>query len=128
LKEIRASLHKYVTASGERRVSVHEEGRSALTRVKRLEATENFSLLEVELLTGRTHQIRVHLAHAGYPVLGDDKYGDFALNRGLARQGVKRLFLHAARLAFKHPLSGENVQLESPLPADMVAFVEKTFP
>jgi 23S rRNA pseudouridine955/2504/2580 synthase len=127
LKEIRASLHKYVTASGERRVSVHEEGRSALTRVKRLEATQDFSLLEVELLTGRTHQIRVHLAHAGHPVLGDDKYGDFALNRGLARQGVKRLLLHAARLAFRHPLSGESVQLESPLPADMRAFVDKTF-
>jgi 23S rRNA pseudouridine955/2504/2580 synthase len=125
--EMRESLHKYVTASGERRVSVHAEGRSALTRVKRLKATGDFSLLELELLTGRTHQIRVHLAHAGHPILGDDKYGDFALNHDLAKQGVKRLFLHAARLAFKHPASGEKVQLESPLPPDMRAFVEKAF-
>jgi 23S rRNA pseudouridine955/2504/2580 synthase len=125
--ELRQSLHKYVTASGERRVSVHEDGRSAVTRARRLKAAADYSLLEVELLTGRTHQIRVHLAHAGHPILGDDKYGDFALNHNLARQGVKRLFLHAARLAFKHPASGEKVQLESPLPADMGAFVEKAF-
>jgi 23S rRNA pseudouridine955/2504/2580 synthase len=125
--DIRESLHKYVTASGERRVSVHEEGRSALTRVKRLKATGDFSLLEVELFTGRTHQIRVHLAHAGHPILGDDKYGDFALNHDMVKQGVKRLFLHAARLAFKHPLSAENMRLESPLPGDMSAFIDKTF-
>jgi 23S rRNA pseudouridine955/2504/2580 synthase len=125
--ELRESLHKYVTASGERRVSVHEEGRSALTHVRRLKATADYSLLEVELLTGRTHQIRVHLAHAGHPILGDDKYGDFPLNRNLAKQGVPRLFLHAARLAFKHPVSGESVKLESPLPADMRAFVEQAF-
>jgi 23S rRNA pseudouridine955/2504/2580 synthase len=127
LKELRQSLHKYVTASGERRVSVHEAGRSALTHVRRLKATADYSLLEVELLTGRTHQIRVHMAHAGHPILGDDKYGDFALNRTLAKQGVQRLLLHAARLAFKHPVSGESVKLESPLPAHMRAFVEKAF-
>ncbi|MGH8692102.1 MAG: pseudouridine synthase, partial [Burkholderiales bacterium] len=95
--------------------------------VKRLKSTSEFSFLEVELLTGRTHQIRVHLAHAGHPILGDDKYGDFALNRDVAKQGVKRLFLHAARLAFKHPLSGEELRLESALPADMRAFIDKAF-
>ena len=125
--DIRESLHKYVTASGERRVSVHEDGRSAVTRVRRLKAAADCSLLEVELLTGRTHQIRVHLAHAGHPILGDDKYGDFALNRDLVKRGVKRLFLHAARLAFRHPVSAEKVELESPLPADLRAFVEKAF-
>jgi 23S rRNA pseudouridine955/2504/2580 synthase len=92
-----------------------------------LKSNGDFSFVEVELLTGRTHQIRVHLAHAGHPILGDDKYGDFPLNREMVKQGVKRLFLHAARLAFKHPLSGENVTLESPLPGDMRAFVDKTF-
>jgi len=114
-------LHKYVTASGERRVSVREGGMSALTKVKVLKKGEDYSLLQVQLLTGRTHQIRVHLAHAGHPVLGDDKYGDFALNRELAKQGVKRLMLHAGRLAFAHPLSGERLRLDSPLPADMAA-------
>jgi 23S rRNA pseudouridine955/2504/2580 synthase len=120
LKELRQSLHKYVTASGERRVSVQESGQSAVTRVKRVQATGGFSLLEVELLTGRTHQIRVHLAHAGHPIVGDDKYGDFALNRKLKQ----RLLLHAARLAFKHPLTGEPMRLESPLPPEMRAFVD----
>jgi len=118
--ELRESLHKYVSASGERRVSVHEEGRAALTRVRKLRSSNDFSLLEVELLTGRTHQIRVHLAHAGHPIIGDDKYGDFPLNHQLKQ----RLLLHAARLAFKHPVSGESVKLESPLPAEIKAFVQ----
>ncbi|HEV2431936.1 MAG TPA: RluA family pseudouridine synthase [Burkholderiales bacterium] len=120
--ELRESLHKYVTASGERRVSVHQDGKAAVTRAKRLRASKEFSLLEIELLTGRTHQIRVHLAHAGHPVVGDDKYGDFALNRALKQ----RLQLHAAKLAFTHPVSGEAVRLESPLPAGMQSFLEKT--
>jgi 23S rRNA pseudouridine955/2504/2580 synthase len=78
-------------------------------------------------MTGRTHQIRVHLAHAGYPVLGDDKYGDFEFNRGVARQGVGRLFLHARRLAFAHPASKEKVKLDAPLPRDMLAFCRVNF-
>jgi 23S rRNA pseudouridine955/2504/2580 synthase len=118
--ELRESLHKYVTASGERRVAVQPDGMKAITKTKKLKGNGEFSLLEVELLTGRTHQIRVHLAHAGHPIVGDDKYGDFALNRELKQ----RLQLHAAKLAFRHPLSGEPVKLESPLPAEMKAFVQ----
>jgi len=114
--EIREALHKHVTSSGERRVSVQEDGKAALTRVKVLKRGE-FSLLEVRLLTGRTHQIRVHLAHAGHPVVGDDKYGDFALNKRLK----KRLLLHAAKLSFSHPVSGERLKLESPLPGEFKA-------
>ncbi len=124
---LREALHKYVTASGERRVSVHAGGKEAVTRVKPLAVRDESSLLELRLLTGRTHQIRVHLAHAGHPVLGDDKYGDYALNRALARQGVKRLFLHARRLAFDHPLEGERVRLEAPLPEDMLRFCRASF-
>jgi len=85
------------------------------------------SFLQLRLMTGRTHQIRVHLAHAGHPVLGDDKYGDFELNRALARQGVKRLFLHARRLAFVHPASKEKLRLEAPLPEDMLSFCRSNF-
>jgi 23S rRNA pseudouridine955/2504/2580 synthase len=114
--EIREALHKHVTASGERRVSVNEGGKAALTRVKVLRRGE-LSLLEVRLLTGRTHQIRVHLAHAGHPIVGDEKYGDFALNRKLK----KRLLLHAAKLSFRHPLTRERLELESPLPRDFAA-------
>ncbi|HEY3075608.1 MAG TPA: RluA family pseudouridine synthase [Burkholderiales bacterium] len=123
--ELTEPLHKYVTGSGERRVSVREGGMSARTKVKVTKKARDFSLLEVRLLTGRTHQIRVHLAHAGHPVLGDDKYGDFELNRALAKRGVKRLFLHASRLAFAHPLTGERVRLEARLPGDMAAFAEQ---
>ena len=125
LVELRESLHKYVTASGERRVSVQADGMSAFTKIKLIKKNAAFSVLEARLLTGRTHQIRVHLAHAGHPVLGDDKYGDFALNRTLAREGVKRLFLHASRLRLKHPLSAEPLALEAALPADMEAFAKK---
>jgi 23S rRNA pseudouridine955/2504/2580 synthase len=120
--EIDEPLHKYVTGSGERRVSVREGGRTARTRVKVVKKSGEFSLCEVRLLTGRTHQIRVHLAHAGHPVLGDDKYGDFDLNRSLAGKGVKRLFLHARKLAFDHPIDKQRLRLESPLPEDMAAF------
>ncbi len=123
-RELRERLHKYVAAGGERRVAVHGGGRSALTVVKPIAVSDSCSLLELRLLTGRTHQIRVHLAHAGHPVLGDDKYGDFELNRALARQGVTRLMLHARRLAFAHPLTGEALRLEAPVPLDMRRYVE----
>jgi 23S rRNA pseudouridine955/2504/2580 synthase len=85
-----------------------------LTRVRVLKRTAEFSLLEVRLLTGRTHQIRVHLAHVGHPVVGDEKYGGGA---------AKRLLLHAAKLAFRHPLTGGPVRLDSPMPSAMQAFL-----
>ena len=83
-----------------------------------------FALLEAELKTGRTHQIRVHAAHLGFPIAGDDKYGDFALNKSLVARGLKRMFLHAAQLRFAHPISGEALTLEAPLPADLQIFVD----
>jgi 23S rRNA pseudouridine955/2504/2580 synthase len=122
-REIRESLHKYVNAKGERRVSVQEGGKAAVTQVRVLRKSTDFSLLEVKLLTGRTHQIRVHLAHAGHPVLGDDKYGDFELNHRLEKAGVRRLFLHANRLRFAHPLTREALKLEAPVPAEMKRFM-----
>jgi 23S rRNA pseudouridine955/2504/2580 synthase len=82
-----------------------------------------FSLLEVELKTGRTHQIRVHLAHLGFPLCGDDKYGDFALNKALEAEGLKRMFLHAAQLSFVHPLTGEAIALQAPLPPELQGFL-----
>jgi 23S rRNA pseudouridine955/2504/2580 synthase len=123
--DITESLHKYVTAQGERRVAVREDGKTAATKVKVLKQHAPFSLLEVRLMTGRTHQIRVHLAHAGHPVLGDDKYGDFPLNRELAKQGVKRLMLHASTLSFKHPLSGAALAFEAVVPAEMKSCIEQ---
>ncbi len=125
LQHIRLSLHKHLTAEGERRVSVSEDGKPAHSIVRLVARWENFSLLEVELKTGRTHQIRVHLAHLGYPLAGDDKYGDFALNKVLIKSGLKRMFLHAAKLSLPHPLTGVPMDLESRLPPDLSSFLSR---
>jgi 23S rRNA pseudouridine955/2504/2580 synthase len=76
------------------------------------------------LKTGRTHQIRVHLAHLGFPIAGDDKYGDFELNKALAKGGLKRMFLHAASLAFVHPLDGKRMEFSAPLPPELQNFLD----
>jgi 23S rRNA pseudouridine955/2504/2580 synthase len=125
LQHVRLPLYKYLTAEGERRVSVNAEGKAAHSVVRLVARWENFSLVEVELKTGRTHQIRVHLSHLGFPIAGDDKYGDFPLNKALQKTGLGRMFLHAAKLALPHPLSGALVELESPLPVELRSFTEK---
>ncbi len=127
-RTVRLALHKFSTSEGERRVRVDAgTGRDAATTFRRLEVWREhdppLALLEAELLTGRTHQIRVHLSHLGFPLAGDDKYGDFAWNRTLAKAGLKRIFLHARRLAFRHPVTGESVELEAPLPRELATFL-----
>ncbi|MCX7673741.1 MAG: RluA family pseudouridine synthase [Thiobacillaceae bacterium] len=122
-REVRLALRKYVTAEGERRVSVHAEGQTAQTLLRPLRHYPGFTLVEARIVTGRTHQIRVHLASLGHPIAGDDKYGDFDLNRQLRKQGLRRMFLHAARLEFNHPLTGESLSLASPLPAELERFL-----
>jgi 23S rRNA pseudouridine955/2504/2580 synthase len=129
-KVIDVPLHKYLQADGERRVKVvgrdDPDGMRAITLVKVAQRVEwpdlpgrAFSLLEVTIKTGRTHQIRVHLASQGHPIAGDDKYGDFELNKLLVRHGLKRMFLHAWRLQFDHPASGERIELLAPLPPEL---------
>jgi 23S rRNA pseudouridine955/2504/2580 synthase len=124
LQHVKLPLHKYLTAEGERRVSVDAEGKAAHSIVRLVARWENFSLVEVELKTGRTHQIRVHLSHLGFPIAGDDKYGDFPLNKDLQKAGLRRMFLHAAKLALPHPLSAAPVELESPLPLELRRFTD----
>lgn len=124
-RHVRLPLHKYVTDSGERRVNVQEGGQVSHTIFSLLKAWQDFSLLEAELKTGRTHQIRVHLAHLGFPIAGDDKYGDFALNKSLQKQGLKRMFLHAFKVDVKHPLTGETLHFEAPLPDDLKRFIQQ---
>lgn len=127
LRRVSIPLERYVTADGERRVRAVSDGREARTTLRRLRSWPRHdppvALLEAELETGRTHQIRVHLAHLGHPLAGDPKYGDFAWNRELARQGLKRLFLHACRIVFVHPLTGRSITVEAPLAPDLQAFV-----
>ena len=123
LQHVKLPLTKYLTDEGERRVSVDLQGRPAHSIVRLLRRWENFSLVEVELKTGRTHQIRVHLAHLGFPLAGDDKYGDFGLNRSLANAGLKRMFLHATRLEMAHPSSHKPLALSIPLPGNLKRFL-----
>lgn len=114
-QDVRLPLFKYIDSAGERRVRVDDrQGQAAQTIFRRLSTGVRFSLLEAQLKTGRTHQIRVHLAHLGYPILGDERYGDFALNRELIGVGFKRMFLHAWRMRFPHPLSGATMALSAP--------------
>lgn len=124
VRHVKLPLHKFHTEDGERRVMVREDGQSAHTIFRRQRQAGDFTLLEAELKTGRTHQIRVHLAASGHPIALDEKYGDFELNRRLKKQGLKRMFLHAARLELKHPLSGEPLVLAAPLPADLQSFLD----
>ncbi len=126
-KVLDKSLHKYLLPNGERRVKVvardDPDGMRSLSLVKVAQHFDGFSLLEVTIKTGRTHQIRVHLASEGFPIAGDDKYGDFEANKTMARQGLKRMFLHAWRLQLSHPESGETVLLNAPLPDELQQFL-----
>ena len=122
-QHVKLKLQSYVTGAGERRVRVDDAGRESHTVFDLKQACGDYSLLQAQLKTGRTHQIRVHLAQLGFPIAGDDKYGDFELNKRLAKQGLKRMFLHAWKLAFVHPLDGETLKLEAPLPLELVNFV-----
>jgi 23S rRNA pseudouridine955/2504/2580 synthase len=122
-RNVRLPLHKYLLENGERRVRVAEDGKPSQTIFRLVERWERFSLLEAQLKTGRTHQIRVHLAHLGFPIAGDEKYGDFALNKALVKEGLKRMFLHAWKMEFPHPLKEERMALEAPLPEGLVSFL-----
>ncbi len=141
LKVLDKPLHKYLldgkdAQAGERRVKVvsrdDPDGMPSVTLVRVREALQGTSLLEVTIKTGRTHQIRVHLASEGFPILGDDKYGDFELNKVLARAdamlGLKRMFLHAWRLQFNHPASGERLELLAELPPELAQFSSQQAP
>lgn len=125
IQSVKLALNRYVLASGERRVSVAQDGLASHTVFALKQAWPEFSLLDAELKTGRTHQIRVHLAHLGFPIAGDDKYGNFALNKRLLKTGLTRMFLHARKLVVIHPLTGSPIILEAPLPADLKSFIER---
>ncbi|MES2130419.1 MAG: RluA family pseudouridine synthase [Pseudomonadota bacterium] len=127
-QHIKLPLHKYTTAEGERRVCVQAGGMESHTVFSLLRKWQDFALLEAELITGRTHQIRVHLASSGFPIAGDDKYGDFALNRALlkatdTRGALKRMFLHAHQITFTHPETGKPLTVNAPLPGECERFL-----
>lgn len=130
-QHVKLALTKYVTAAGERRVAIAKDtpdGMEAHTIFKLHSAWKNFSLLNAELKTGRTHQIRVHLAHLGFPILGDDKYGNFECNRQLAKgntpANLARMFLHAHTLQITHPITRTRMTLQSPMPRELQKFMD----
>ena len=125
-QHVKLPLHKFLTESGERRVSVDPQGKASHTVFRLLARWPEMSLLEAQLKTGRTHQIRVHLAHLGFPILGDEKYGDFALNKQLKRDGLKRMALHAWRMAFRHPLTASPLECMAPLPQGIGSYIAAT--
>jgi 23S rRNA pseudouridine955/2504/2580 synthase len=135
LKVIDVALHKFINASGERHVHAvaadHAHGKRSITLVKIEQLFTHHTLLDVTLKTGRTHQIRIHLDHHGHCIVGDEKYGDFALNKALMRgeaagcQGrFERMFLHARKLRFVHPSTAQTLELEAPLPTECTALLQ----
>lgn len=128
-QHVRVALRKFVTAEGERRVNVDPEGMPSHTVFSLKQRFGDYSLLEADLRTGRTHQIRVHLAHLGFPIAGDEKYGDFELNKRLQRgedgPRLRRMFLHAFQTRFHHPVSSEPMDLRSPLPKECEDFLRE---
>jgi len=135
-KVIDLPLQRYLipngVGEGERRVRIAAKddanAQRAITLVRVSRLVGDYSLLEVTIKTGRTHQIRVHLASQGYPIVGDDKYGDFELNKRLAAQGMKRMFLHAWRLQFVHPQTGRSETVEAVLPEELQNFADQVQP
>ena len=131
-QSVKLLLNKFVTAKGERRVTV-TDGRNQDTKdlfshtIFTLEQSwPDYSLLKADLKTGRTHQIRVHLAHLGFPIVGDEKYGDFDFNRQLMKknQKIKRMFLHAGTIAFIHPITNVALKVTAPLSKEWDQFID----
>ena len=110
-----APLLKNELQSGERVVRVNKEGKQSQTEFRVMQRFNDSTLVEAKLLTGRTHQIRVHATHAGYPIVGDEKYGDKDFNKHMRQQGCKRLFLHAHRISFSLPSNNEVIAVTAQL-------------
>lgn len=130
IQHVKLPLHKMVNDGGEKRVTVRMDGQTAHTVFALQRAWADFTLLEAQLKTGRTHQIRVHLAHLKFPIAGDDKYGDFSRNKELARSGIngqrlERMFLHAHAISFTHPITQEPLRLMTPLPKELQKFIDR---
>ena len=121
--DVNAPLRKSVLSGGERMVRVDEAGKPALTFFRELERYRGASLVEATLDTGRTHQIRVHAAHAGHPLAGDPKYGEREANKRFREFGLKRMFLHAARFEFE--LGERTYSISAPLPDDLRAVLDR---
>lgn len=118
-QQVDVPLLKHANNDLERMVTVNQAGKSAETLFTRLQKFQDVTLVHAAPKTGRTHQIRVHAAWLGHPIVGDDRYGDDAVNKAFKQRGYKRLFLHAEQLQFAHPLTGQALHFTAPLPQDL---------
>lgn len=125
VKVVNAPLRKNDLQSGERVVRVTADGKPSETRFRIARQFAEATLIECSPITGRTHQIRVHTQHAGHPIACDDKYGEAAFDEKMRSQGLKRLFLHAWKLTFTHPVDGREVLIEAPLAPELDSFLNK---
>jgi 23S rRNA pseudouridine955/2504/2580 synthase len=116
---VTAPLLKNVSKGGERIVVISQSGKAAETLFKRLQLFRNATLVEASPKTGRTHQIRVHAASLGHPIVGDERYGLDEVNKVFKNKGYKRMFLHAETLKFKHPVTGVLMSISAPLPSQL---------
>jgi len=120
-RRVTKALNTDARRHGERIVVVDESGSYASSIIAPQEVSEIASLLKVKLLTGRTHQVRVHCLSEGHAVAGDHKYGDRDFNKRMKSHGLSRLFLHAAQITLMHPSSGEKLKVEAPLPSELIS-------
>src|SRR5690606_12886176 len=107
---------------------VNAQGKASLTEFKILQRYRECTLIEARLITGRTHQIRVHAQHAGHSLVGDEKYGDDEINGSMRQHGLKRLFLHAAELGFRLPDENSLTRISAPLPPDLAEPLSRLIP
>jgi len=124
-RRVEAPLLKSVTQSGEHMVKISPSGKSALSVFTPIERYPHATLVEAEPVTGRTHQLRVHAAHLGQPIAGDEKYGDETFNKQMAGHGLRRMFLHASALSFTLPESGQTLSVSAPLPDELRRVLEQ---
>ncbi len=128
LTELKLPLKKFLLPNGERRVRVDSDGKAALSRIRLLRGGKHYSVIQVQLVTGRTHQIRVHCQSQGQAIVGDDKYGDSEFNRSMRQRNIKRLMLHAASLELPNCDYTSEVVINSPLPAEFEIVLGETAP
>ena len=126
--QVKAPLLKMEVGNEERIVKVHPEGKPSLTEFRVLRSFDEFTLVEARPITGRTHQIRVHAQYTGHSLVGDEKYGDDAVNARMRERGIRRLFLHASALGFYLPGADEQTWVEAPLPDDLSIPLERLTP
>lgn len=124
-RRVDAPLRKNVMRSGERVVQVSNDGKAALSQFVPKVRYQDATLMSVKLFTGRTHQIRVHAAHTGHPVAGDEKYGDKTHDQRMKKTGLSRLFLHAETLRFDWPEDGQSFEIKAPLSEPLEKFLQR---